>query len=94
MATIKLNDPDIDLIIKDKGLELITQDVLEYIKLKFSSDKENKFNNNLDEKIKNSKTTNKKAGDDFLALIADIKSNLSKSYTAKEAKQEYLNSKI
>ncbi len=93
MTTIKLNDPVVDHIVKDKGLEVITEYILQHIKNKFSPDKKYEFNN-LGEKIKNSKTTNKKIGDNFLALTENIKDNLSKSYTAKEAKQEYLNNKI
>jgi len=94
MTTIKLNDPTIDLIVKDNGLDTITKEVLEYIKIKFSPNRKHKLYDDIDKKIKKSTTTNKKAGDDFLALTADIKSNLSKSYTAEEAKQEYFNSKI
>ena len=77
MTTIKLNDPTVDLIVKDNGLE--------YIKIKFSPNRKHKLYNDIDKKIRKSTTTNKKAGDDFLALTTDIKSNLSKSYTAEEA---------
>ncbi len=32
MTTIKLNDPVVDFIVKDKGLDIITEYILQHIK--------------------------------------------------------------
>jgi hypothetical protein len=43
----------------------------------------------VDKQLKSSEVVNEKLKNDFLALTSTIKSKLSKSYTAKKAKEEY-----
>ncbi len=94
MTTIKLDDPTVDLIVKNNGLDIVTKEVLKYIKIKFSPIRNHKSYDNIEKKIKNSVTKNKKVWKDFLALTSEIKDNLTKNYTVQEAKKEYLDSKI
>ena len=82
MTAININDPVIEKIIQQQGIENITTEILTFIKDKLLPHKEN--NNKKSKAIAKS----------FLALTQQTKSALSKSYTAKEAKEIYHDSQL
>ncbi len=58
MTTIQLNDPLIDQIARQKGIEFLTNDILLYLKTKFTTHNESLLLDSLDQKIKSSKSSN------------------------------------
>ena len=87
MTAIKINDPVIEKIIKQEGMETITNEILTFIKGKFLPKEEKSEPNH---KKKKSRSLAKS----FLEMTEQTKENLSRSYTAKEAKELYRNSQI
>ncbi len=86
MTAIKIDDPVIEKIIRQQGVETITNEILTFIKRKFLPREEK---SEYDDKKKR-----RALGKSFLEMTEQTKEDLSRSYTAKEAKELYHNSQI
>ena len=84
MTAIKINDPVIEKIIQQQGIETITNEILTFIKGKFLPGEKKP---EIDDKMKSSALA-----ESFLLMTKQTKEDLSKSYTAKEAKELYFDS--
>jgi len=86
MTAIRIDDPVIEKIIRQEGVETITKEILTFIKGKFLPREEKP---ELDDKKKS-----RALAKSFLLMTEQTKEDLSRSYTAKEAKELYHNSQI
>ncbi len=86
MTAIKIDDPVIEKIIRQQGVETITNEILTFIKGKFLPREEKSEHND--------KKKNRALAKSFLEMTEQTKEDLSRSYTAKEAKDLYRNSQI
>ena len=96
MTTIQFHDPVIATIIKQEGLENITNDVLEYIKNKFSPKVKTPLSAYLDQQIRNAKPTNSQKADKLKNAMEELNSLISdtnKSLSLNEARENHLTSK-
>jgi len=96
MTTIQFNDPIIANIIKQEGLENITNDVLEYIKNKFSKKTKSPLSAYLDQQIRSAKATNTQKADKLNNAIEELNSLVSdknKSLSSNEVKENHFTSK-
>ena len=84
MTAIKIDDPVIEKIIRQQGVETITNEILTFIKGKFLSREEK---SEFDDKKKS-----RALAKSFLEMTEQTKEDLSRSYTAKEAKELYRDS--
>ncbi len=81
MTAIKIDDPVIEKIIQQEGIETITDEILAFIKVRFLAQKNSLIDNN--------KAENKALAKSFLLMTKQVKEDLSRNYTAKEAKELY-----
>ncbi|MEA3455671.1 MAG: hypothetical protein U9R26_04105 [Campylobacterota bacterium] len=84
MTAIKIDDPVIEKIIRQQGIETITNEILTFIKGKFLPREEKLENNN--------KRKSRTLAKSFLSMTEQTKEELSRSYSAKEAKDLYRDS--
>ncbi len=96
MITIQFDDPIVAKIIKQEGLESITQELKRYIKSKFTPTEKNILSDSLDKKIRMAKVTNRKKANKIQNAMESLNHLIldeDKKLSINEAKEKYFLSK-
>ncbi len=96
MITIQFDDPIVVKIIKQEGLESITQELKRYIKSKFTPTEKNILSDSLDKKIRMAKVTNRKKANKIQNAMESLNHLIldeDKKLSINEAKEKYFLSK-